>query len=119
MSYTIPTLALPYYTTLARLDDKDYTFEFWYSTRTERYYLHLYDSEAKPLVLGLKLVCNLQLLKYYHHRDGMPTGELVVTCSTPNPTPPKLGELGEGLRCELTYFTRAELLAAQAAAEAG
>jgi hypothetical protein len=39
----------------------------------------------------------------------------VVTCATSTPVPPKLGELGEDLRCELTYFTRDELNVALAA----
>ena len=114
MSFTIPTLPDPYYTSRVRLDDRDYTLEFYYSTRQERYYLSLYDAEEKPLVAGLKLVCNVPLLRFYHYRDGMPSGELVVTCATQNPVPPKLGELGEDLRCELTYYTRAELNAATA-----
>lgn len=109
MSYTIPTLPAPFYTQRVRLDDKDYTLEFWYSTRAARYYVNLYDVDEVALVCGLKLVCNVPLLRYYHHKDGVPTGELIVTCSTPNPTPPVLGELGAGLRCELSYFTRDEL----------
>ncbi len=116
MSYTIPTLPDPYYTTRARLDDRDYTFEFWYSTRSGRYYLNLLDAEETPLVCGLKLVCNVPLLRFHHHKDGVPAGELIVTCATLDVTPPSLGELGEGLRCELSYFTREELEAASAAA---
>lgn len=114
MSLTIPTLDLPYYSTRVRLDDREYTLEFWYSTRAERYYLHLRDGEELPLVFGLKLVANVPLLRFYHHKPGMPTGELIVVCATPDTRPPVLGELGEGLRCELTYFTREELDTAQA-----
>ena len=116
MSYTIPTLPDPFYTTRVRLEDRDYTLEFWYATRSGRYYLNLLDAEEVPLVCGLKLVCNVPLLRYHHHKAGVPAGELIVTCSTPNPVPPTLGELGEGLRCELSYFTRDELEAAVAAA---
>jgi hypothetical protein len=60
-------------------------------------------------VLGLKLVTNLPLLRFYHFRENVPSGDLIVTCTTTNKSPPKLGELGKGLRCELTYFTRDEL----------
>ncbi len=114
MSFSVPTIDEPFYTSRVRLDDRDYTLEFWYATRTDRYYLNLFDAEEVPLVCGLKLVCNVPLLKYQHHKDAVPAGELIVVCSTPDATPPKLGEIGAGLRCELTYFTRAELEAVEA-----
>lgn len=117
MSQTIPTLTdAPYYTIRARLEDRDYTLRFWYSTRQERYYLSIYDEDETPLVLGLKLVTNLALLRYYHHRDNVPPGELMVTCATTDASPPKFGELGADQRCQLTYFTRAEVAAVVAEA---
>jgi hypothetical protein len=115
MSLTIPTLPLPYYSSRVRLDDRDYTLEFWYSTRAERYYMHIYDQEEKPILFGLKLVSNVPLLRFYHHKPGVPAGEILVTCATLDTRPPVLGELGEGLRCELTYFARDELTTALAA----
>jgi hypothetical protein len=116
MSQTIPTLALPFYTLRTRLDDSDYTLEFNYSVRAERYYLNVYDSEDVQLVAGLKLVPNVALFRFYKFRDGMPQGELVVTATGTDGSPPKLGELGKGLRCELTYFTTAEIKANRTAA---
>jgi hypothetical protein len=112
MSQTIPTLDDPFYTIRVRLDEADYTLEFYYSTRQQRYYLHLSDAEDTPLVLGLKLVANVRLLRSYKHRDGMPSGELMVVCSSTDQSPPKLGELGlldDGKRCSLVYYPAAEL----------
>lgn len=110
MSQTIPTLPDPYYTIRVRLDDHDYTLEFRYSPRAARYYLNIFDAEDNALVCGIKLVSNLQLLRYYHFRDGVPPGELMVTCTSTDTTSPALGELGEDQRCQLTYFTHAEVL---------
>lgn len=109
MSQTIPTLADPYYTIRVRLDDRDYTLEFLYSPRQERFYLGIYDSEDVPLVLGLKLVSNVMLLEYWHHKDGVPLGELVVTSYSADRSSPKIGELLEDGRCQLTYYSQAEV----------
>jgi len=118
MSSTIPTLALPFYTIRTRLDDSDFTLEFNYSDRASRYFLNIYDVNDVLLVAGLKLVPNVQLLRYYAHVPGMPPGELVVSALGQDGSPPKLGEIGIGLRCELTYFTAAEVKANRAAAAA-
>jgi hypothetical protein len=114
MSQTIPTLAdEPYYTIRARLDDQDYTLSFYYSTRAARYYVTLLD-ESNVRLCSVKLLPGVELLAPYRYRPGMPTGELVVICGGDG-TPPEFGELGSGLRCELTYFPAAELAAATAA----
>ena len=118
MSQTIPTLPLPFYTLRTRLDDSDYTLEFNYSPRAKRYYLNIFDSEDVLLVAGLKLVPNVMLLRFYRFRAGMPSGELIVAATGTDGSPPVLGELGKGLRCELSYFTAAELKANRAAAGA-
>jgi uncharacterized protein DUF6983 len=118
LSQTIQTLPLAYYTLRTRLDNADYTLEFRYSPRASRYYLNLYDSENVLLAAGLKLVSNVMLLRYYHFRAGMPQGEIMVTATTTDDSPPALGELGPGLRCELTYFTALEV-AAQRTASSG
>jgi len=109
MSQTIPTSDLPFYSLRTRLDERDYTFKFNYSTRQSRWYLSIYDVENVLLVAGLKLVANFPLLKYYKFRDGMPQGDLIVMCTTADTAPPTLNELGPGLRCELTYYPQAEL----------
>lgn len=119
MSTTVPTLVdEPFYTIRCRLDGQDYTLEFRYSDRQSRYYLTLYDANDAPLVCGLKLVSNIMLLRYYHYRDGMPPGELMVTCATTDASSPTFGELAEGGRCQLTYFTQAEVLAQAAVSKA-
>jgi hypothetical protein len=110
MSATIPTLSLPFYTLRTRLDDSDFTLQFRYSDRASRYFLNIYDVNDVLLVAGLKLVPNVLLLKYYRHVPGMPPGEFLVTVlGSVDGSPPQLGEIGAGLRCELTYFTAAEM----------
>lgn len=123
MSATIPTLSDPFYTIRVRLDGADYTLEFVYSPRQSRYYLNVYDANDTPIVCGLKLVSNTRLLKYYRYRAGVPAGELMVTSTTGDKSSPAIGDMADGGRCQLTYFTAAEVaeqadLAAERAAVA-
>jgi hypothetical protein len=109
MSQTIPTLQQPYYSIRTRLDGLDYKLDFRYNTRAERFYLNLYDAEDVLVLAGLKLVTGVLLLAYYHHLPGVPAGEIVVTATGADDSSPKLGELGAGLRCVLTYFPKADV----------
>jgi hypothetical protein len=100
----IPTSAVPYYSQRVKLDGRDYLLRFAYNEREARWYLSLYDDEELPLVLGLKLMTNWELLQHYHADPRVPPGELWVMCLSGDESPPTLSELGEGKRCELTYF---------------
>lgn len=109
---TLDTIDRPYYSMRVRLDGQDFNFKFRYASRQERFYLSIYAADDTPLVLGIKLVCNTELVRFYRNKPGMFAGELAVVATSPDRTPPKLTELGIGKRCELTYYTRAELDAA-------
>jgi hypothetical protein len=111
MSQTIPTTDLPYYTIKVRLEDADYTLSFYTATRRNRIYFDILDAEDVPICRGLKCVPGVSLLRPYRFRGGLPPGEIQVNIlNGTDQSPPKLGELGSGKRCELTYFTRAEVL---------
>jgi hypothetical protein len=101
----IPTSSAPYYTQKTKLDGRDFVLRFSYNQRIERWYLSIYDDEDTPLRLGLKLIANWELLQHYRYDDRLPPGELWVMDLTPDGSPPTLDELGEGKRCELTYFS--------------
>lgn len=115
MSLEIPTSPDPYYSLRTRLDGSDYTLEFLYSTRQERLYLNLFDSEERLLVAGLKLLTGVALLLYLHHLPGIPPGELMIVATGADDSPPKLTELGQDKRCSLVYFTAEETRALQGA----
>jgi hypothetical protein len=101
----IPTSANPYYSERVKLDGRDYLLRFSYNEREERWYLSLYDDAEDPLILGIKLLTNWELLQHYHADPRVPPGELWVMDTTGNDDPPTLNELGVGKRCELTYFS--------------
>jgi hypothetical protein len=108
---TIPNLPdEPFHTLRVRLDDRDYTLEFLYSTRGENWSLSIYDEENEPVVLGLKLFTGVPLLAAYKRDERVPRGELFLVALGSDQSPPKLAELGDGLRCELTYYPEADLV---------
>ena len=112
----IPTPTdLPYYSFRVKLEGRDFTFSVQYSTRGDRYYLSIADSDNTPLVSGLKLVSNWPLLEYYQSDPRVPQGELFAMSTNSDITPAGFGELGLGQRVELTYFETADALEFRAA----
>jgi len=99
----------PYSSQRTRLDGRDYVLRFAYNEREARWSLDVLDDEESPIIIGLKLVANWSLLHPHRYDPRCPLGELVVADITGDGTPPTLLELGEAKRCELLYFTRAEL----------
>jgi hypothetical protein len=106
----VPTTpGAPYHSQKTRLDGRDYVLRFAFNERENRWHLSILDDEERPILLGLKLVANWPLLRHYRWDPRVPPGELMVLDLTGDRTPPGLDELGEGLRCELTYFEAAEI----------
>lgn len=100
----VPTFNYPNYTTRIRLDERDYLFRYRWQTRTSRWKLDISTDEEELLISGLCLIVNWPLLRYYHADDRVPSGELICVATSPGTDPPGLEELGEGKRCELTYY---------------
>ncbi len=104
---TIPVSGDPFQTLKTRLDGVDYVLSLAYNQREDRWYLSIADDEETPILSGLKLVSNFGLLFRHRYNPAVPPGELMVTDTTTDKSPPGLLELGEGKRCELTYFEAA------------
>lgn len=99
----------PHYQQRTRLEGRDYLLTFTFNEREERWYLSIADEAEDPIASGLKLVANWPLLWPYRYDPRIPPGELAVSDVSGDGSPPTLLELGEGKRCELLYWTRAEL----------
>lgn len=99
------TTGRPYHSLRTRLDGRDYTLRFAWNQREERWYLTILDDEDTVLLAGLKLIANWPLLRHYHSDPRVPPGELAAMDLTEGGgTPPGLDDLGQGKRCELTYY---------------
>lgn len=99
----IPTWADPYYTQKVQLDGTDYILHFSYNQRTDRWSLAIHDESDTPLQQGLKLIANWPLLRHYHFKPELPSGELIVIDTTGKGSPPGLNDLAPDGRCQLIY----------------
>jgi hypothetical protein len=107
----IPTADAPFYTQKTLLDGRDFILSFQYNQREDRIYLSIYDDESVLLIGGLKVLANYPLLFRHHYNTALPPGELIAIATTGDGSPPGLGELGEGKRCQLVYFDAAWIAA--------
>lgn len=108
----LPNLSNEYYHSFkTTLDGQDYRIELLYSVRGDTYSMNLYDVEDALLIAGLKIFVAVPLLRHYRGTPGVPAGEIFCITFGGDASPPKIGELGENLRCELMYVPAADLAA--------
>lgn len=100
----IPTTDYPRYSQRVKLSGVDYLLKFHWNSRSGRWFLDLYSDEEERIVMGIALTVNRPLFLRHHFDPRVPPGELFVVTTTDDQTAPTLDELGEGKRCELTYY---------------
>ncbi len=101
----------PFQDSATDLDEVEYLLRVKYSQREDRYYVSLYLNDGTPVLLGLKVVCNVGLFRSYS-LPNLPPGDLLAVSNTNDTSPPKLGELGltsDQTRVQLLYYTKADL----------
>lgn len=82
--------SLPWYNFTLSLSGARYIFEMQFNTRSDRYYLSLYDAGGQVIVLGVPLLTGRALLDQYRTRP-VPPGSLFVVDTTGQEQPPTLG----------------------------
>lgn len=108
----------PNYSIAVTLDGVDYIMAFRYSERENCFYLDLSLTDGTPLSMGRKVVCARSLWKPFRYNKSIPQGAiLAVPAAGASDGPPGFdadgnGELGDGRRVVLVYFTAAEIAAA-------
>jgi hypothetical protein len=94
----------PFHSSKVRLEGRDFVFRLAWNQREERWYLSILDESGGNLAMGIKLVCDVELLRSRRAaQPTLPPGQLAVIDLTGDNSPPLLDELGIGKRCELTY----------------
>jgi hypothetical protein len=88
------------------LDGSVYTLELTWNQGEERWHVSLFDTEDEPLALGLTVLTNWPLWRYYRYDPRMPPGELVAQDLTGDGSPPGFEDFGPGKRVELTYYAQ-------------
>lgn len=88
------------------LDGRQYTLALMWNQWASYWSLSLYDSEENPIVLGLRIVANWPLLRFYRYDPRLPDGEIIAHDLTGDGSPPGFDDFGIGKRVELTYYAQ-------------
>ena len=103
--HIIPTLeGVPDYTMRTRFDGRDFNMRFLWNERIERWSMSIFDADQVPLAVGIVIITNRPLTRYYRWNAAMPQGDLTAwDLSNPAGEPPGLYEMAIGRRVELAY----------------
>jgi len=105
---TLPVLDAPYQDLTTNLDGKDFALTLRYNQREGVYWVAIGLVGGSPIAWA-KLVCNWPMFRNHTANDSLPPGALVCVPSGQDDSPPGLGELGPGKRCELVYLSASEV----------
>lgn len=97
-----------WYSRTYTLGEADYSLDFSFNSRMGSWFLDVSDANGSPIVTSIRLIPNRNLLAQFSD-TRLPPGVLFVNDSSGNAIEPGVGELGEGQRCQLVFFTPAEL----------
>ena len=88
------------------LDGKLYTLELKWNQWASYWSLGLWDSEDSPIILGIRIVSNWPILRFYRYDTRIPAGEIIAHDLTGDGSPPGFDDFGIGKRVELTYYSQ-------------
>lgn len=101
----IPTTADPFSQQTTTLEGVTYLLTFAYNARCDCWYLSLADSQGVDIYNGVKLICNVALMRKCSD-PRKPPGELFVINANNDDSPPGLNDLLASTgRCVLFYVT--------------
>ena len=86
------------------LEGVTYTLTFQFNQRCAAWYLSIADQDGVDIYNGVKLVCNVSLLRKCKD-PRCPPGALIVFSSSATQEPPSRGDLIAGGACQLMYLT--------------
>lgn len=96
----------PHFRFFSELEGVSYSFEFRWNEREEAWFLTLGDGEGVPLVAGLRVVVDFDLLSYARG-ERVPSGYLFALDTQGEHIDPGFEDLGR--RVQMHYFTADEL----------
>lgn len=105
---SLRTFTDPFYRMTTSLDGRDYVFEFRHNQREDSWYFSIYLPDGTLLVAGVKVVCNIPLLRKFSD-SRLPQGLLVALSKTQDTSPPGIEALGEEGRVTLIYASPEEI----------
>lgn len=99
-----------WYSRTFTLGETDYVLTFGWNARFGAWFLDVADAAGVVLVASIRLLPSIPLLARFTD-PTLPSGLLFVTDSSGSAVEPGLTDLGVGARCQLHFFTFAELAA--------
>lgn len=99
---------LPSFTQSMVLENVSYIFNFKWNSRGEFWTMNINDDENTPLVQGIQIVLNFELLSQYQYKD-LPPGKLYVLDTTGSLDPIAYEDMYNG-RITLLYLNEGEEL---------
>lgn len=102
----VPVPGGAYSTQRLALDGRVYTIWLAWNQFASSWYLSLFDAEEEQIAVGLRIVSNWPMLRYYGYDPRTPPGEIVAQDLTGDGSPPGFDDFGIGKRVELIYFAQ-------------
>lgn len=101
----IPTSDVdPDYTLRTRLEGIDYNFHFLWNQREGRWYMSIFTDDGVQLAVGIKVIPNWPLLRYYQWDLRLPQGVLMAVDTSNDGSPPGFADFAIDKRVTLTYI---------------
>lgn len=104
----LPGFEQPFCLFTTSLEGTDYLFRYRYNQREQCWYFSLMLPDGTPLIKGVKIVCNVDLIAHLIDKRR-PPGALIAISTSTETTPPTLTEFGPGKRVTLMYLSKDEL----------
>jgi len=103
----IPFKNLPAFTEEITLDNTPYVFDFIWNSRDSAWGMSILDREQTPLILGITLVINFELITKFSYIENFPQGQMYVVREDGTYDEIEQNELFNGT-CSLIYFEENE-----------
>lgn len=104
----IPFAEFPAFRQSLTLEGVSYIFSFVWNTRDNAWTMSIYDDQNEPLVLGIRIVLNYELIGQYQHLE-IPPGKIYALDTTGNVNPITYEDMFNG-RISLLYLLEGEEL---------
>lgn len=76
------------------LDGITFTFDFDFNERSQRWRMNISDDVESPLLTGVPVLPDVDLLRYHQHNPNIPQGNFAAFNLDSPGVPPVNGELG-------------------------
>ena len=104
----IPFTVYPSITKEVTFDERGYKLLFTWNTRMEAWTLSFLELDDTPILSGIKLVLNYELISIYRHLD-IPQGNLYVIDLSNNEEKIDYNDFSNERRLSLAYYEEGEL----------